>query len=65
MKLKQGDLAKLLHISEAKLSLIMNGKQHPDLSFLKAIQNYLKLMLNYMGACLIIWIILNNAFSAR
>lgn len=41
MKLKQKDLADRLNISNAKLSLIMNGKQKPDISFLKAIHQYL------------------------
>jgi len=37
MRLKQHDLAKKLNISDAKLSLIMNGKQRPDVDFLKAV----------------------------
>jgi HTH-type transcriptional regulator/antitoxin HigA len=37
LKLKQKDLAEKLNISNAKLSLIMNGKQKPDIEFLKAI----------------------------
>lgn len=37
MKLKQKDLAKKLKISTTKLSMIMNGKQKPDVEFLKAI----------------------------
>jgi HTH-type transcriptional regulator/antitoxin HigA len=37
MRLKQHDLAKKLNISDAKLSLIMNGKQKPDVDFLKAV----------------------------
>src|SRR5579872_4713270 len=37
MRLKQKDLAKKLNISDAKLSLIMNGKQKPDVDFLKAV----------------------------
>jgi len=37
MRLKQKDLAKKLKVSDAKLSLIMNGKQRPDLDFLKAV----------------------------
>jgi HTH-type transcriptional regulator / antitoxin HigA len=35
-KLKQKDLAHELHISNTKLSLIMSGKQRPDVDFLKA-----------------------------
>ena len=37
MRLKQRDLAKKLNISDAKLSLIINGKQRPDVDFLKAV----------------------------
>lgn len=43
MKLKQKDLAKMLEVSDTKLSLIMNGKQKPDISFLKAIYAKLKI----------------------
>ena len=42
MKLKQKDLARKLHISDTKLSLIMNGKQKPDIPFLKAVHQKLK-----------------------
>lgn len=42
MRLKQKDLAKKLNISGAKLSLIMNGKQKPDVDFLKAVHTELK-----------------------
>ena len=41
MRLKQRDLAKKLNISDAKLSLIMNGKQKPDIDFLKAVHTEL------------------------
>jgi HTH-type transcriptional regulator/antitoxin HigA len=41
MRLKQHDLAKKLNISDAKLSLIMNGKQKPDVDFLKAVHTEL------------------------
>jgi HTH-type transcriptional regulator / antitoxin HigA len=41
MRLKQKDLAKKLKISDAKLSLIMNGKQKPDVEFLKAVHTEL------------------------
>ncbi|WP_221269232.1 helix-turn-helix domain-containing protein [Mucilaginibacter sp. X5P1] len=41
MRLKQTDLAKKLKISDAKLSLIMNGKQKPDVDFLKAVHTEL------------------------
>ena len=42
MRLKQTDLAKKLNISDAKLSLILNGKQKPDVDFLKAVHIQLK-----------------------
>ena len=42
-KLKQGDLAKKLKLSQAKLSLILNGKQKPDIKFLKGIHKELKI----------------------
>lgn len=41
MRLKQKDLAKKLKISDAKLSMIMNGKQKPDIDFLKAVHSEL------------------------
>ena len=41
MRLKQKDLAKKLNVSEAKLSLIMKGKQKPDIGFLKAVHKEL------------------------
>jgi HTH-type transcriptional regulator/antitoxin HigA len=41
MKLKQKDLAEKLIISTAKLSLIMNGKQKPDVEFLKSVYAHL------------------------
>ena len=41
MKLKQRDLAKKLNVSDAKLSLIMNGKQKPGVEFLKAVHSQL------------------------
>jgi HTH-type transcriptional regulator / antitoxin HigA len=41
LKLKQKDLAKKLKVSDAKLSLIMNGKQKPDVDFLKAVHSEL------------------------
>jgi HTH-type transcriptional regulator/antitoxin HigA len=36
MKLRQRDLAQKLGMSDAKLSMIMNGKQRPGVDFLKA-----------------------------
>jgi HTH-type transcriptional regulator / antitoxin HigA len=48
LKLKQTQLAKKLHISDAKLSLIMSGKQRPDISFLKAVHKELQLVANVL-----------------
>ena len=42
LKLKQKELAKKLNVSDAKLSLIMSGKQKPDITFLKAVHQKLK-----------------------
>lgn len=36
-KLKQKDLARMLHITDTKLSEIMNEKRKPNVSFLKAV----------------------------
>ncbi len=41
MKLKQHELAKKLGVSNAKLSLVLNGKQKPDLLFIKAVHTKL------------------------
>jgi HTH-type transcriptional regulator/antitoxin HigA len=41
MRLKQKDVARKLKISDTKLSLIMNGKQKPDIDFLKAVHKQL------------------------
>ena len=41
LKLKQKGLAKKLHVSDAKLSLVMSGKQKPDTSLLKSIHKEL------------------------
>lgn len=41
LKLRQNELAKKLHVSEAKLSLILNGKQKPDVAFLKHVHKEL------------------------
>lgn len=37
MRLRQKDLADTLGISPAKLSMILNGKQKPDIAFIKAV----------------------------
>ena len=41
MKLRQRDLAQKLGMSDAKLSMIMNGKQRPGVDFLKAVYQHL------------------------
>jgi HTH-type transcriptional regulator/antitoxin HigA len=41
LKLKQKELAEKLHVSNAKLSLILNGKQKPDVEFLKSVYSEL------------------------
>lgn len=41
MQLNQGYTAKLLGVSDAKFSMIMNGKQKPDIYFVKAIHDKL------------------------
>lgn len=48
MKLKQRDLAKKLNVSDAKLSLIMNGKQKPGIDFLKAVHAQLNIDANFI-----------------
>jgi HTH-type transcriptional regulator/antitoxin HigA len=46
LQLNQYFTAKLLGVSEAKFSLIMNGKQKPDIYFIKAIHDKLKVDAN-------------------
>jgi len=41
LKLRQRDLAEILGISPAKLSLIIAGKQKPDVAFLKSVHQKL------------------------
>ena len=48
MSLKQTELAKKLHVSDAKLSLIMSGKQKPDVMFLKAVHKELHVDANLL-----------------
>ncbi|WP_295769209.1 helix-turn-helix domain-containing protein [uncultured Mucilaginibacter sp.] len=48
MKLKQRDLAQKLNMSDAKLSLIMNGKQRPGVDFLKAVHAQLHIDANFL-----------------
>lgn len=42
MRLKQKDLAETLGVSPVKLSMILRGKQKPDISFIKALHTKLK-----------------------
>lgn len=46
MQLNQSFAAKLLGVSDAKLSLIMSGKQKPDIYFLKALHDKLRVDAN-------------------
>ena len=48
LSLKQTELAKKLHVSDAKLSLIMSGKQKPDVVFLKAVHTELNVDANLL-----------------
>lgn len=48
LKLKQKDLAQLLNISTAKLSLILNGKQKPDVAFLKSAHSKLNIDASFL-----------------
>jgi len=48
LKLKQKELAKKLGLSDAKLSLILSGKQKPDVSFLKAVHKELNIDANQL-----------------
>jgi HTH-type transcriptional regulator/antitoxin HigA len=43
MKLKQGELARRLNVSPAKLSLVISGKQKPDVALVKAAYEELQL----------------------
>jgi HTH-type transcriptional regulator/antitoxin HigA len=48
MKLKQVELAKKLGVSNAKLSLILSGKQKPDLLFIKAVHSKLNISADFI-----------------
>lgn len=48
MRLKQKDLADKLNMSNTKLSLILNGKQKPDLAFIKAIHTELNVPADFI-----------------
>jgi HTH-type transcriptional regulator/antitoxin HigA len=52
LHLNQHFTAQLLGVSEAKFSLIMNGKQKPDVNFLKAIHEKLRVDANAIMASL-------------
>ncbi|MDQ2862657.1 MAG: helix-turn-helix domain-containing protein [Bacteroidota bacterium] len=42
-KISQSELARKLQLSTAKLSLILNGKQKPDIGFLKGVRKELNI----------------------
>ncbi len=42
-KITQAELAKRLKLSTTKLSLILNGKQKPDVGFLKGVRDTLNI----------------------
>jgi len=46
MQLNQGFAAELLGVSDTKFSLIMNGRQRPDVNFLKAVHSKLQVDAN-------------------
>ncbi|MDQ2753676.1 MAG: helix-turn-helix domain-containing protein [Bacteroidota bacterium] len=48
MRLKQKELAKKMKLSDAKLSLILSGKQKPDIAFLKAAHKELNIDANQL-----------------
>ena len=48
MKLKQKDLAKKLNVSDAKLSLILAGKQKPDVAFIKEVHRQLDVSADFV-----------------
>lgn len=48
MKLKQKDLAATLGVSNTKLSMILNGKQKPDIPFIKAVHTKLNVSADFI-----------------
>lgn len=48
MKLRQNEAAQKLGVSDAKLSLILNGKQKPDIKFIKALHSKLKVSADFI-----------------
>ncbi len=47
-KISQAELAKKLKLSTTKLSLILNGKQRPDVGFLKGVRDTLNIDANFI-----------------
>lgn len=47
-KMKQAELAEKLKLSQTKLSMILNGKQKPDIPFLKGIRKELNIDANFI-----------------
>lgn len=48
LKLNQNKLAKLLGVTDAKLSQILNGKRSPDITFLKSLHKKLKIDADFL-----------------
>jgi len=48
LRLNQGAMAKKPEISDAKLSMILSGKQQPDIKFLKTVHDSLGIDGNYL-----------------
>jgi len=48
MRLKQKDLAETLGVSPVKLSMILSGKQKPDIPFIKALHTKLKVPADFI-----------------
>ena len=48
LRIRQNFAAKLLGISDAKFSMIMNGNQKPDIYFIKAVHDKLKVDANLL-----------------
>ena len=48
MRLKQTELAKELGVSDTKLSLILHGRQKPDITFIKAVHTKLTVSADFI-----------------
>ena len=48
LKLTQSRLARMLGVTDAKLSQILNGKRNPDVAFLKALHKKLKVDASFL-----------------